>query len=90
MNEGEERVLAWMALLARPRSGPVVVRREVERAGDVLAAWRRFARAFSGAFAGVSVDLSDLSGQFVDFSFQFLTLSEARQRNGMEWNPNYR
>ena len=44
MNEGEDRVLAWMSLLARPRSGPVSVRREVERVGDVRVAWRRFAR----------------------------------------------
>jgi DNA processing protein len=57
MNEGEERVLAWMALLARPRSGPVAVRREVERAGDVLAAWGRFAREHPDA-SRASFDLA--------------------------------
>ena len=57
MNEGEERVLAWMALLARPGSGPVAVRREVERAGDVLVAWRRFAREHPNA-SRVAFDLA--------------------------------
>lgn len=42
-------MLAWMALLARPRSGPVSVQREVERAGDVLVAWRHFAREHPAA-----------------------------------------